>query len=94
MNNPNSPLNLDSDEMLPEYDFSVGTRGKHYQAYRQGHSVTIYQEDGTTIVRDYPAIEAATILLDPDVKPYFPDSQAVNHALCTLINLVRSPTPL
>ena len=46
MNNPNSSLNLDSDEMLPEYDFSVGTRGKHYQAYRQGHSVTIYQEDG------------------------------------------------
>ena len=28
--------------MLPEYNFTGGVRGKHAQAYRQGHSVTIH----------------------------------------------------
>ncbi|MFA5863690.1 MAG: hypothetical protein WC975_03290 [Phycisphaerae bacterium] len=27
------------DDMLPEYDFKGGIRGKHYKAYRQGHTV-------------------------------------------------------
>ena len=26
------------DEMRPEYDFRGGVRGKHYQAYRRGHT--------------------------------------------------------
>ncbi|MDX2239591.1 MAG: hypothetical protein NW224_02800 [Leptolyngbyaceae cyanobacterium bins.302] len=38
------------DEIRPEYDFAGGVRGKHYQAYRQGHSVTIHHADGTTTV--------------------------------------------
>ncbi|EAZ91025.1 hypothetical protein [Crocosphaera chwakensis] len=75
------------DEMLPEYDFSQGVRGKHYQAYREGHSVTINQEDGTTVVQNF-VLEEGTIILDPDVKEYFPDSESVNHALRTLINLI------
>lgn len=41
------------DEMLPEYNFSQGVRGKHYQAYRQGHSVTIHHADGTTTVEQF-----------------------------------------
>ena len=27
---------IENDAMLPEYDFSGGMRGKHYQAYRRG----------------------------------------------------------
>ena len=27
---------IENDVMLPEYDFSGGMRGKHYQAYRRG----------------------------------------------------------
>jgi hypothetical protein len=42
-----SNINED-DEMLPGYDFAGGVRGKHYQAYRRGHSVTIHKQDGTT----------------------------------------------
>lgn len=88
MNNPKPELNSTTeDDLLPEYDFSQGVRGKHYQAYQQGHTVTIHQEDGTTIVKN-STIEEGAILLDSDVRPYFPDSKSVNHALRTLINLV------
>jgi hypothetical protein len=41
--------NLASDEMRAEYDFSGGVRGKHHQAYRQGHTVRIHQADGNVI---------------------------------------------
>ena len=36
-----TPAQLDEDDILPEYDFSKGVRGKHHQAYQQRHSVTI-----------------------------------------------------
>lgn len=47
--------NLDEDDLLPEYDFSKGVRGKHHQAYRQGHSVTITHQDGTTTTQEFPS---------------------------------------
>jgi hypothetical protein len=37
--------NLEDDAMLPEYDFSQGVRGKHYQTYREGHTVKIHKTD-------------------------------------------------
>ncbi len=36
---------------MPEYDFKNGVRGKHYQSYREGHTVTVHKEDGTTQVQ-------------------------------------------
>jgi hypothetical protein len=48
------------EEILPEYNFSQGVRGKHYRAYRQGHSVTIHHPDGTTTVQHFrpnPSLE-------------------------------------
>jgi hypothetical protein len=48
------PVQLDEDDMLPEYDFSKGVRGKHHQAYQQGHSVTIHHQDGTTNTQEFP----------------------------------------
>ena len=87
MNNPNSEQpNITDDEMLPEYDFTGGVRGKHYQADRQGHTVTIHQNDGTEIVQ-YFTLEDGAIMLDPDVREYFPDAETVNRALRTLISL-------
>jgi hypothetical protein len=92
MSDPNlepdiTPVETASDEeMLSEYDFTGGDRGKHTQAYRQGHTVTIHQEDGSTLVQDFAIAEG--IMLDPDVREYFPDSQSVNHALRTLIDLI------
>jgi len=45
--------NLENSDMLPEYDFSGGVRGKHYQAYRQGHTVKIHQSDGSVTIQHF-----------------------------------------
>jgi hypothetical protein len=79
--------NLENDDMLPEYDFSGGVRGKHYVAYREGHTVEVHKADGTIDVR-YFTLEDGAVMLEPDVREYFPDSDAVNKALRTLISLV------
>lgn len=73
--------------MLPEYDFARGVRGKHHVAYREGHTVEIHKAEGTTDVR-YFTLEDGAVVLEPDVRQYFPDSDAVNKALRTLISLV------
>lgn len=78
------------DEMRPEYDFknmTGGVRGKHYKAYRQGHTVTIHQNDGSTIVQHF-TLEDGAVMLERDVREYFPDSESVNKALRCLIPLV------
>ena len=77
----------DDDEMLPEYDFSDGVRGKHHQAYRRGYQVVVRKTDGTTEVRDF-ALPEGVVVLDPDVRAYFPDSEAVNRTLRGLISLM------
>ena len=83
-----TPEQLGSDDgMRPEYDFSKGVRGKHHRAYRQGVQVTVHKTDGTTEVRDFVLPEGA-IVLDPDVRVYFPDSETVNRTLRELIHLI------
>lgn len=84
---PSEASNYDQDDMRPEYDFRGGVRGKHSQAYRQGHTVTIHQEDGTTVVQHF-TLEDGAVMLEPDVRKYFPDSEAVNAALRSLIALI------
>ena len=78
----------EQDDMLPEYDLAgmKGVRGKYYQAYRQGHTVTIHHEDGTITVQNYEPMDGA-VILEPDVRAYFPTAEAVNHALRSLIAL-------
>ncbi len=61
--------------------------GKYAKAMQKGYSVHILNEDGTVTVRDFVPKENM-VLLDPDVKAYFPDSESVNHALRSLINLI------
>jgi hypothetical protein len=90
MDNTESQFN--DDEMKSEYDFTNGIRGKHYQAYRDGHTVTVHQEDGTTQVQKF-TIEDGAVMLDPYVQQYFPDSDSVNYALRTLIQLVPRISP-
>jgi hypothetical protein len=74
-------------EMRPEYDFSGGVRGKHYRSMQSGYTVTVHREDGTTLVKEVEPREG-TILLDPDIREYFPDSESVNRTLRSLITLV------
>ncbi|MBN3943730.1 MAG: hypothetical protein V7L21_12910 [Nostoc sp.] len=87
MNKVNSEQpDITDNDMLPEYDFTDGVRGKHYQAYRRGHTVTIHQADETTVVQHF-TLEDGAVMLDPDVQEYFPNGEAVNQALRTLISL-------
>jgi hypothetical protein len=76
-----------NDEMLPEYDFRGGVRGKHHKAYREGHSVTVHKEDGTVQVQHF-TLEDGAVMLESDVRKYFPDSETVNRALRGLITLL------
>lgn len=76
----------DSD-MRAEYDFRGGVRGKHYRAMQAGYTITIHEADGTTVVKDVIPKEGA-VILEPDVRAYFPDSESVNRALRCLIPLL------
>ncbi len=80
-----NPVN--QDEMRPEYDFSQGVRGKHHRAMQKGYTVTVYQADGSSVVKDIQPPPGA-VILEEDVRAYFPDSDAVNEALRALIRLI------
>jgi hypothetical protein len=75
-----SEPNKDEAEMRAEYDFSQGVRGKHVRAYRKGHRMRINQEDGT-VEEHHFTLEDGAVMLDPDLKARFPNSDAVNQAL-------------
>jgi hypothetical protein len=53
----------DSDEMRPEYDFSQGVRGKHYQAYRAGTNVVFLEPDIAAVFPDSASVNQALRLL-------------------------------
>jgi hypothetical protein len=84
-------VDLKNEDMRPEYDFSTmpgGVRGKYYKAYRAGHTVKIHKADGTTVVQHFK-LEDGAVMLESDVRKYFPDSEAVNNALRCLIPLMQ-----
>lgn len=54
----------DDNDLLNEYDFSNGVRGKYAKQYAEGSNV---------------------VVLSPDVAKVFPNSDAVNEALRSLI---------
>lgn len=70
--------------MRQEYDFRTGVRGKHYKAYRKGHAVKIHKSNGSVLVQHF-ALEEGAIMLDPDLKKRFRNSDAVNKALRSLL---------
>jgi hypothetical protein len=47
------PPEPSDDEMRPEYDFTHGVRGKHALDFRDGYTVTIHCQDGSTIVEHH-----------------------------------------
>ncbi len=72
-----------------DYDFKgkKGVRGKYYRAYRRGHTVRIHRDDGTVSVQHF-ALKEGAVMLEPDVREYFPTSESVNQALRSLIALI------
>jgi len=50
-------------EMLPEYDFSKGVRGKHYRAYQEGRNVVFLEPDIAKIFKDSESVNHALRML-------------------------------
>lgn len=75
------------DDILPEYDFSGGVRGKYAKTLREeGYTIRIYHDDGT--YTEEHVLGEKMVVLEPDVWEYFQDSGSVNRALRTLISIV------
>ena len=74
-------------EMRAEYDFSGGVRGKHYRAMQDGYVIYISEPDGSTTIKEVKS-KAGVVFLEPDVLEYFPNSEAVNATLRSLIRLI------
>jgi hypothetical protein len=51
--------NSDDDEMLPEYDFSKGTRGKHAKRYAEGTNVVLLAPDVAQVFKSADEVNAA-----------------------------------
>ena len=77
----------ENNEMRAEYDFKGGVRGKHHQDMQAGYTITVHKADGSTVVKEVKP-QKGTVVLEPDVQSYFPDSESVNMALRSLIRLI------
>ena len=77
-----------NEDMRAEYDFSKAERGKFHRPLDKGYTVHVTKGDGTTVVNHYTLAEG-TVLLAPDVLEYFSDSESVNEALRSLIQLME-----
>jgi hypothetical protein len=73
--------------MRAEYDFTGGVRGKHYRTMQVGYTITIHKADGTIITKDVMPKKGA-VVIEPDIRIYFPDSESVNRALRCLIPIL------
>lgn len=67
-----SATTLNNEDLLPHYDFKKLPIIARGPGYR----------------RNAKLVRLTRVTLDPDIQPYFPDGQAVNEALRTLIRLV------
>ena len=52
-----------NNEMRPEYDFSEGTQGKHYQSYNEGTNVVLLDPDIAEVFKDSDAVNHALRML-------------------------------
>jgi hypothetical protein len=81
----------DEDSLRPEYDLStlkqVGERGRHARARREGYTTVVKHADGSKTIIHHQ-VHPGAVVLDADVREYFPDSEAVNTALRGLIALL------
>ena len=80
-------VQVEDNDMGTEYDFTGGVRGKHYKAMQAGYTSTIHNADGTTVVKDVMPKEGA-VVIEPDIRAYFPDSESVNKTLRCLMPLL------
>ena len=53
----------DDADMLPEYDFANGVRGKHHEAYKAGTNVIFLEPDLAKIFKDSDSVNRVLRLL-------------------------------
>ena len=53
----------EDNDMRPEYDFSKGVRGKHYQAYQEGSNVVFLEPDIAKVFKDSESVNHALRML-------------------------------
>ena len=72
-------------EMSPKYDLAgvKGVRGKYYQAMQEAFTITVHKKDGTVVVKEVKP--KGMVLLEPEIRKYFPNSKSVNAALRSMI---------
>lgn len=58
-----TPNSKKDDDLRPEYDFSGGVRGKHYEAYRKGTNVIFLDPDVARVFKDSASVNRALRLL-------------------------------
>jgi hypothetical protein len=63
----------DDDDLQPEYDFSAGVRGKHFEAYRKGTNVIFLDPDVAAVFKDSAAVNTALRLLLTLAREQVPD---------------------
>jgi hypothetical protein len=64
MNRPEPEHNSETDDdMLPEYDFSGGVRGKYFRRAIEGTSVVILDDDVAAVFADSESVNRALRLL-------------------------------
>jgi hypothetical protein len=51
------------DDMLPEYDFSHGVRGKHHEAYEAGTNVVFLEPELAKVFKDSASVNRVLRLL-------------------------------
>jgi hypothetical protein len=57
-------VNFEGDEdILPEYDFAHGVRGKHHEAYKAGTNVIFLDPDLAAIFKDSDSVNRVLRLL-------------------------------
>ena len=57
MSRENQPI--DEDEMLTEYDFQGGVRGKYYEQYKEGTNVVLLAPDVAAVFHDSESVNEA-----------------------------------
>jgi hypothetical protein len=68
-----------SDDMLPEYDFSRGVRGKHHRAYKAGTNVVFLDPDVAKAFSDSASVNQALRLLVKLAKERLPTGRSSNR---------------
>jgi hypothetical protein len=53
----------ENEDMLPEYDFAHGVRGKHHEDYRAGTNVIFLEPDVAKVFKDSDSVNRVLRLL-------------------------------